>query len=83
MRIPVIHCQHKRYTRAGLPERTYREETSLKNSENDTKRDQLVPLLDKAEADHCDAPQYRDRWEKCARSQLSQHDGGWRLEKHV
>lgn len=62
---------------------TYREESSLEDSENDTQGNQLVPLLDKAEADHGYAPEDGDRWEECAWSQLSQHDGGRRLEKHV
>ena len=62
---------------------TYREESSLEDSENDTQGDQLVPLLDKAEADHGYAPEDGDRWEECARAQLPQYDRGRRLKKHV
>jgi hypothetical protein len=67
----------------SVPKTTYREETSLEDSENDTERNQFVPLLDKAEADHCSAPEDCDGWEECAWAQFSEHDCGRRLQHNI
>jgi hypothetical protein len=67
----------------GGDQRTYREETSLEDSKDDAKGDQLVPLRDEAEANHGGSPKDGDGREECARSDLAQDDGGGRLQQDV
>jgi hypothetical protein len=64
-------------------DQTYREETSLEDSKDDAKGDQLVPLRNEAEADHGGSPKDGDGREESARSDLSQDDGGGRLQQDV
>jgi hypothetical protein len=49
----------------------------------DTKGNQLVPLLDKAKADHRSTPEDCYGREKFARPKLSQHDRCYRLKQNV
>jgi hypothetical protein len=62
---------------------TYGEETGFEDSEDDAEGDELVPLLDEAEADHGGSPKDGDGREECPRPDLSQDDCRWWLQQHV
>lgn len=60
-----------------------RKESSLKDTKDESQTDHLRPVRQKTKADHCGAPEERDRGQEDARADFAEDDGRWRLQKDV
>ena len=62
---------------------TYREEASLKQTQNHTTRCQSGPVVCETHSDHDGAPRDTQASEENARADLASEDGGGRLENDI
>lgn len=58
-------------------------EASLEYTQEQSKVDQVSPVLNKAEANHSDTPDERYAWQENPRSNFSENDSGWWLQQHI
>lgn len=73
----VCHLERQRFARLT------REESSLEDTQDKTKREKRVPLLDETKGNHDHTPDDDDGREKDTGAKLSEYDSGWWLKCNV